>query len=228
MRYIKKFESFKTNEEVLDFMTFPADVDFAKGSADMWSDILDGLWNMVQKFFKGAKDFFIKGLENSIEWFFKVFDFKNNVKQIIKKIEVYFGKPAAELTHQQVFDTLMDKNKDLLKESREQEMKEYSEKSIAHKAGTVIQTIFGVNAVGGLVVCLAQWISETALSFDLLGWAKAIGLSSTLANPGAFGFCPAWFILSIVAILIIALIKKADAYLSTDKGIAGKIYNPFK
>jgi hypothetical protein len=221
MKYIKTFESFGVNE-TLDMFMMP--VDPIKGAAEVWGDILDGIWEGVQKFFKGAKDLFLKSLDNLCEEFFKVVDFS---KGVLEKISKYFGATAQDLTFKQVFDGLMRKNPELLKESREEEMEEYMEKSFTQKVGTILQGIFGFNAVGGIVVVFVQWLSETIFKFDLMGWANSLGMSDVLTNPGKFGFIPAWAILSLVAIAIIAIIKRADAWLSTDKGMAVKLYKPF-
>ena len=196
-------------------------VDPIKGSLDAWSDILGGIWSMVQKFFKGAKELFTSGLDLVCEEFFKLF----NAKELIEKIELYFKSPAQDLTYKQVFDILMKKNENLVKESKEDEMEEHMEKDLGQKVLTVIQGIFGVNAIGGLVVVLVNWISESFFKFDLMGWAQSLGISETLTNPGLRGFMPLWAIIGLIAIGVIALIKKADAWLATDKGTAGKIYS---
>lgn len=221
MKYIKTYESFKTNEEVSDFMFFPQDVDITKGYAQMWSDLLDGLYEFIEKFYKGTKELFTKGVEKFCELIFKVIGDPN---EILDKITKYFGTPASDLTWKQVYDGIMNKNPELVKESREEEMEEHMEKDSFQKAGSVLQGIFGINAFGGILVGLSQWISESFANFDLLGWANSLGLPDAMSNIGNRGFIPAWFIVSLIAIGIIALIKKADAYLSTDKGLAGKIY----
>ncbi len=205
MRYIKTYESFKTNEEVLDFMFFPQDVDITKGYAEMWSDIIDGIYDLVSKFYNGAKELFTKGVEKFCEALFKLI---GDPKEILEKITKYFGTPASDLTWKQVYDGIVRKNPGLVKESKEEEEDSFQ------KVGTILQGIFGYNAFGGIIVVLSQWISETFADFDLLGWANSLGLSDTLSNPGSRGFIPLWFIVSIVAIGIIALIKKAHAHLS--------------
>lgn len=221
MKYIKAFESFNVNE-TMDMFMMP--VDPIKGAAEVWSDILDSLWEGIQKFYKGAKEYFTEGLDKICDFAFKMFA---NIEDLIKKIELYFKSPVQDLTYKQVFDILMKKNADLVKESRESEMEEYSEKNVSHKVATILQGILGYNAVGGLLVVIVQWISENALNFDLLGWANSLGLPDAMSNIGSRGFIPSWMIVSLVAIAIIAIIKRADAYLATDKGIAGKLYKPF-
>jgi hypothetical protein len=97
MKYIKTFESFGVNE-TLDMFMMP--VDPIKGAAEVWTDILDGIWEGVQKFFKGAKDLFLKSLDNLCEEFFKVVDFS---KGVLEKISKYFGATAQDLTFKQLY-----------------------------------------------------------------------------------------------------------------------------
>ena len=202
MRYIKTYESFKINETG-DMFFMP--VDPIPGAADVWSDILEGLYDFIQRFYKGTKELFTKGVEKFCEAIFKLI---GDHQEILDKVTKYFGTPATDLTWKDVYRGIMNKNPELVKESNEEE-------SSFQKVGSILQGIFGYNAFGGIVVVLSQWISETFAKFDLLGWANSLGLPETLSNPGSRGFIPLWFIVSIVAIGIIALIKKADAYLSS-------------
>lgn len=221
MKYIKTYESFNVNE-TMDMMFMP--VDPIKGSLDVWSDI----WDSVKGFFKGAKELFTEGLEKISKAFLDVL----GAEEIIKKIEQYFGLPAADLDVKTVFRALMEKNKVVLENrERELEMQAHMDlsktKDIGQKILSILQGVFAFNAFGGLVLVFTDWITRNALSFDLLGWAEKLGLPNVMTNPGNRGFIPVWLILSLVAIGIVHLIKWIDAYISTDKGSVGNFFRKF-
>lgn len=222
MKYIKTYESFNVNE-TLDMFTMP--VDPIKGSLEMWSDILDGIWSGIQKYYKGAKDNFLSGIREFCDDMFNII---KNPQEILDKISAYFKSPAQDLTWKQIYDGIVQKNPTLLKESREDEMEEHMEKDFGQKVLSILQGIFGINAFGGVVVGFVAWIIEKVSNFDIFGWAQSLGVPQAMTNPGSRGFMVVWFVVSILAVAILALIKKADAWLSTDKGVAGKLYNPFK
>ena len=212
MKYVKTFESFKLNE-TQDMMFMP--VDPIKGSVDVLSDI----WDTVGEYVEEGKEWFQEKLKKFVDLILKSLD----IKEIIKKIEAYFGMDMHDLTIKNAFEILMSKNKNIVKESNEVE--EYKNKDIGQQVLTVLQGILGVNAfAGGIVVIIAGIISDLAFKFDLAAWAQSLGMSASLTNPGAFGFIPGWCIVSLVAMGIIALIKEIDATLATNKGTAGKIY----
>jgi len=88
MKYLKTFESFKTNE-VLDFMTFPADI--TKGSSDMWSDI----WNSISDKLSDISDA-IKGGLNSL---------KEAIEEFVKGIIEEFGGEKIAISIKKMFDS---------------------------------------------------------------------------------------------------------------------------
>lgn len=222
MKYIKTYESFKVNE-TMDMFTMP--VDPIKGSLEVWSDI----WDSVKSFFNGAKELFTEGLKKISKAFLDVL----GAEEIIKKIEQYFRMPAGDLDVKTAFRTLMEKNKAIVENrERELEMQAHMDlsktKDIGQKILSILQGIFAVNAFGGLVLVLTDFITRHALSFDLFGWAEALGLPNVMTNPGNRGFIPVWLILSLVAIGIVHLVKWIDAYVMTDKGTVGSFFRKFQ
>lgn len=214
MKYIKTFESFELNE-TLDMMTMP--VDPIKGAADVWGDV----WNSVGEFVEEGKEWFYSKLEQFVDHILKALD----VKEIIKRIESYFGVDVHDLTIKKAFDILMRKNRNLIKESNDVEYQKHKNSDSFQISLEVLQGIFGVNAFGGgIVAIIAGVISDLAFNFDLAAWAQSLGVDQALTNPGAFGFIPGWCIVSLVAMGIIAIIREIDASLATSKGTVGKIY----
>ena len=110
MKYVKTFESFKLNESQ-DMMFMP--VDPIKGSVDVLSDI----WDTVGEYVEEGKEWFQEKLKKFVDLIIKSLD----IKEIIKKIEVYFGMDVHDLTIKNAFEILMSKNKNLVKESNEVE-----------------------------------------------------------------------------------------------------------
>lgn len=88
MKHLKTFESFKTNE-VLDFMTFPADI--TKGSSDMWSDI----WNSISDKLSDISDA-IKGGLNSL---------KISLEEFVKGIIEEFGAEKIAVSIKKMFNS---------------------------------------------------------------------------------------------------------------------------
>jgi len=214
MKYVKTFESFKLNESQ-DMMFMP--VDPIKGSVDVLSDI----WDTVGEYVEEGKEWFQGKLKKFVDLIIKSLD----MKEIIKKIEAYFGIDAHDLTIKKAFDILMRKNRNLIKESNDVEYQKHKNNDSFQISLEVLQGIFGVNAFGGgIVAIIAGAISDLAFNFDLAAWAQSLGVDHALTNPGAFGFIPGWCIVSLVAMGIIAIIRHIDASLATSKGTAGKIY----
>lgn len=221
MRYIKTYEKFNVNE-TLDMFTMP--VDPIKGAADVYGDI----WNSMKEYATKGVEFLEDVLDKCKDIFTKIADvLKVPLQQLLEKVEQYFGSPAHDLTFKKMVEVLMRKNpaSSLVKESRESEMNAHMDfettKDIGQKALTVLQAIFGFNTVGGVSVMFINWLQSLFTGIDFWEWAQTqtwIQDSAWLdaaTNPGDRGFFFVWAVWSIVAILILGLIKKADAWLVT-------------
>jgi hypothetical protein len=221
MRYIKTYESFKTNE-TMDMFTMP--VDPIKGAADVYGEI----WNSMKDYAKKGVDFLEDMFEKTKDFFVGLADMmKIPLENLLEKVEKYFASPAHDLNFKQIVDILMKKNplKGSITESRESEMEAHMDientKDIGQKVLSVLKAIFGINAFGGLVVVLVNWITELISGFDIMGWLQtqtwvqnSVWFDAA-TNPGSRGFIPVWLIYSLVAMLILHLIKKFDAWVVT-------------
>ena len=229
MRYLKTFESFNINE-TMDMMFMP--VDPIAGAADVYSDI----WNSMKEYAKKGVDF-LEGLsEKASELLDKLIGYlKMPFEDILKKIEQFFGvTTSSDLTFKLIFDTLSKKYPadKLVKESREEitshnksakeeamkkHMDEETTKSVEQKVLSILQYIFGINAFGGTMTALGIWISECFIGFDVIEWAQSTGIElvQTALNPGDWGYMIVTMVYSVVAILILHLIKKLDAWIVT-------------
>jgi hypothetical protein len=222
MRYLKTYESFNINE-TLDMMFMP--VDPIAGAADVYGDI----YNSMKEYATKGVDFLEDLIENSKELFTKIAEMlKVPFEKLVEKIEQYFGTVVQDLTFKQILDALMRKDPlkgATVKESREQEMELHmnpeTTKDIGQKVLSVLKVIFGINMFGGIVVVVGNWITELLSGFDVMGWLQSQSWVQdsvwfdAATNPGNRGFIPVWLIYSLVAMLIIHLIKKFDAWVVT-------------
>ena len=221
MKYIKTYEKFNINE-TMDMFTLP--VDPIKGAADVYSDI----WDSMKEYATKGVEFLEDVLDRCKDIFTKIADvLKVPLQQLLEKVEQYFGSPAHDLTFKEIVEVLMRKNpaSSLMKESRESEMNAHMDfdttKDIGQKALSVLQAIFGVNMVGGIAVMFINWVQSLFTGINLWEWAQTqtwIQDSAWLdaaTNPGNRGFFFVWLVFSVVAMFILQLIKRADAWLVT-------------
>ena len=201
MKYIKKFESFTINE-TQDMIFMP--VDPIKSTGDMWGDI----WETVGEYVvEESKEWFFSNLKKLVNTIWE--GLKDSAeallllpKWIFDKIKYYFKKDVDELTIQNTFDVLMEKNKEL-------QTKKSSIKNIGDIFLSILEGIFGANAfTGGFVTMIVGTISNLVFKFDLAAWGQSLGVSHFLTNASSFGFIPAWCIVSFVAMGIIALLRE--------------------
>lgn len=155
MKYIKTYESFKTNE-TMDMMTMP--VDPIKGAADVYSDVAKYLGNK----FTEATTKVEEAAQSVVE------EIGSKAGQVLDSVEKYFGVNADELTYDMVVDKLKATNESFV--DRYDSTDPYGDESLGsplsdvkggpiQKIGSILQNIFGINILTfGLLGTFLTWL----------------------------------------------------------------------
>ncbi len=163
MRYIKTYESFKTNE-TMDMFTMP--VDPIKGAADVWSDLLDYLKEKYKEFadLVGDKwDEFTNLFDKVVDKIVEVIGV--NSKKAIENIEKMFSCQINDLDQEAVEKVIKDKFSNMLKLNEANYEDEVDpenvwssmpkESGLAQKALTILQNILAINLYSCTVPMMA-------------------------------------------------------------------------
>lgn len=190
MRYLKKFESFKTNENQ-DMMFMP--VDPIKASAEVYGDIAKAL---------GGK--FTEAIQKAEEATDSLVDsLGNKANDVLKSIEKFFGVSADKLTYDMIVSKLENSNESLIddydnadpynghEETMDTPLKDVKGGAF-QKVCALIQKICTINMLSiGTIGTFLTWILEKLNIGDVQNFALS-------------------FVYSIVAFVIIHIIRKID------------------
>jgi hypothetical protein len=253
MKYIKTFESFDAenfknsnlNEGLGDmFMGF-----LNKGAAFLdnmmeWAEDVFGA--IVEKITGG-----IKGFIEKIANYFKIpldtlgeLSFRNIFEKLAKNNAIQESEVSEthvnDLPDGHWMKTKIQQqsgrphdNSNYNRMRRERDMEDHMDldktKDIGQKVLSVLTGIFGVNMIGGIPALLAAWLTKLVTGFDIAEWAlsqewiRENPFLKAAFEPGNRGFFVVTLVYSVVAMLILMGIKKADAYLAT----SGRDYGRF-